>query len=254
VNCSAIPPDLLESEFFGHVRGAFSGAVADALGLFRGADEGTIFLDEIAELSPALQVKLLRVLQEMQVRPVGSTKAFPVDVRVIAATNRDLERAMTEGSFRQDLFYRLNVVRITLPPLRDRRDDIQVLVTHFLRRFNRRFHREVNGIAPDALAVLTAYTFPGNVRELENLIERAYAMGAREQITLSDLPTLGRAPVATPSSVAAGPQSVPTLADVERELILKALAVHKDDKEAAARALGISRRTIYRRLKEYGVL
>jgi DNA-binding NtrC family response regulator len=254
VNCSAIPPDLLESEFFGHVRGAFSGAVADSLGLFRGADEGTIFLDGIAELSPALQVKLLRVLQEMQVRPVGSTKAFPVDVRVIAATNRDLERAMTEGSFRQDLFYRLNVVRITLPPLRDRRDDIQVLVTHFLRRFNRRFHREVNGIAPDALAVLTAYTFPGNVRELENLIERAYAMGAREQITLSDLPTLGRAPVATPSSVAAGPQSVPTLADVERELILKALAVHKDDKEAAARALGISRRTIYRRLKEYGVL
>ena len=143
MNCSAIPPDLLESEFFGHVRGAFSGAVADSLGLFRGADEGTIFLDEIAELSPALQVKLLRVLQEMQVRPVGSTKAFPVDVRVIAATNRDLERAMTEGSFRQDLFYRLNVVRITLPPLRDRRDDIQVLVTHFLRRFNRRFHREV---------------------------------------------------------------------------------------------------------------
>jgi transcriptional regulator with PAS, ATPase and Fis domain len=190
----------------------------------------------------------------MQVRPVGSTKAFPVDVRVIAATNRDLERAMTEGSFRQDLFYRLNVVRITLPPLRDRRDDIQVLVTHFLRRFNRRFHREVTGIAPDALAVLTAYTFPGNVRELENLIERAYAMGAREQITLADLPSLGRAPIATPSSVAAGPQSVPTLADVERELILKALAVHKDDKEAAARALGISRRTIYRRLKEYGVL
>src|SRR5499426_1132461 len=240
VNCSAIPKDLLESEFFGHVRGAFSGAVADALGLFRGANDGTIFLDEIAELPPELQVKLLRVLQEMQVRPVGSTKAHPVDVRVIAATNRNLEQAMTEGSFRQDLFYRLNVVRITLPPLRDRRDDIQVLVTHFLRRFNRRFHREVNGIAPDALAVLTAYTFPGNVRELENLIERAYAMGAREQITLSDLPSLGRAPVATPSAVAAGPQSVPPLADVERELILKALAVHKDDKEAAARALGIS--------------
>src|SRR5207248_421864 len=177
VNCSAIPQDLLESEFFGHVRGAFSGAVADALGLFRGADEGTIFLDEIAELSPALQVKLLRVLQEMQVRPVGSTKAFPVDVRVIAATNRDLERAMTEGSFRQDLFYRLNVVRVLLPPLRERRDDIPALVTHFLRRFNRRFHRDVRGMAPDALATLSAYSFPGNVRELENLIERAYAMG-----------------------------------------------------------------------------
>ena len=255
VNCSAIPPDLLESEFFGHVRGAFSGAVADALGLFRGADEGTIFLDEIAELSPALQVKLLRVLQEMQVRPVGSTKAFPVDVRVIAATNRDLERAMTEGSFRQDLFYRLNVVRIMLPPLRDRRDDIQALVSHFLRRFNRRFHRDVRGMAPDALAALSAYSFPGNVRELENLIERAYAMGAREQITLSDLPTLGRTPVMAPAAASTGNSTnVPTLAEVERELILKSLAVYKDDKEAAAKALGISRRTIYRRLKEYGVL
>ena len=257
VNCGAVPSDLLESEFFGHVRGAFSGAVADALGLFRGADEGTIFLDEIAELSPALQVKLLRVLQEMQVRPVGSTKAYPVDVRVIAATNRDLERAMTEGAFRQDLFYRLNVVRITLPPLRERRDDISALVTHFLRRFNRRFHREVRGIAPDALAALSAYSFPGNVRELENLIERAYAMGARDQITLGDLPSLGRTPVMAPVAAAAASasnQPVPTLADVERELILKALAVFKDDKEAAARALGISRRTIYRRLKEYGVL
>src|SRR5690349_8176070 len=252
VNCSAIPQDLLESEFFGHVRGAFSGAVADALGLFRGADEGTIFLDEIAELSPALQVKLLRVLQEMQVRPVGSTKAFPVDVRVIAATNRDLERAMTEGSFRQDLFYRLNVVRVTLPPLRERREDIPSLINHFLRRFNKRFHRDVRGVAPEALAALTAYTFPGNVRELENLIERAFAMGAREQITLGDLPSLSKSPMT--STPVTSPESVPALADVERELILKALAVFKDDKEAAARALGISRRTIYRRLKEYGVL
>jgi transcriptional regulator with PAS, ATPase and Fis domain len=191
----------------------------------------------------------------MQVRPVGSTKAFPVDVRVIAATNRDLERAMTEGSFRQDLFYRLNVVRITLPPLRERRDDISALVTHFLRRFNRRFHREVRGIAPDALAALSAYSFPGNVRELENLIERAYAMGSRELISVADLPSLGRTPVVSPAAASSGgPQTVPTLADVERELILKALAVFQDDKEAAARALGISRRTIYRRLKEYGVL
>jgi DNA-binding NtrC family response regulator len=253
VNCSAIPQDLLESEFFGHVRGAFSGAIADALGLFRGADEGTIFLDEIAELTPALQVKLLRVLQEMQVRPVGSTKAYPVDVRVIAATNRDLERAMTDGSFRQDLFYRLNVVRVLLPPLRDRRDDIPALVSHFLRRFNRRFHRDVRGIAPEALAALSAYTFPGNVRELENLVERAFAMGAKDQLTLADLPTLASTP-ATAAAPVTSVETIPTLADVERELILKSLALLKDDKEAAARALGISRRTIYRRLKEYGIL
>jgi DNA-binding NtrC family response regulator len=250
VNCSAIPEDLLESEFFGHIRGAFSGAVADSQGLFRGADEGTIFLDEIAELSPSLQVKLLRVLQEMQVRPVGSTKAFPVDVRVIAATNRDLDRAMTDGTFRQDLFYRLNVVRVSLPPLRERRDDVPALVSHFIRRLNSRFRRDVRGIAADALTALTNYDFPGNVRELENVVERAFAMGAREQITLADLPNLTRAPSAPlPSS-----QAIPRLADVERDLILKALAAVKEDKEAAARALGISRRTIYRRLKEYGML
>jgi DNA-binding NtrC family response regulator len=253
VNCSAIPGDLLESEFFGHVRGAFTGAVNDALGLFRGANEGSLFLDEIAELPPSLQVKLLRVLQEMQVRPVGSTRAYPVDVRVIAATNRNLEKAMTEGSFRQDLFYRLNVVRIHLAPLRERRDDVLPLLNHFLRRFNRRFRRDVRGVAPDALAALTEYPFPGNVRELENLVERAYAMGARNQITLADLPALARSTtvdVVTDSSSTA----IPKLSDVEKSLILKALSALNDDKEAAARALGISRRTIYRRLKEYGMM
>ena len=251
VNCSAIPRDLLESEFFGHVRGAFSGAVADAVGLFRGANEGTIFLDEIAELPPELQVKLLRVLQEMQVRPVGSTKAYPVDVRVIAATYRNLEQAMQAGSFRQDLFYRLNVIRIQLPPLRERREDIPALVNHFLRRFSKRFRREIRGISPDALNALMTYDFPGNVRELENLIERAFAMGAREQITLADLPSLAARPLVAP---AVATKAVPTLAEVEKELILRALAVFDNDKEEAARALGISRRTIYRRLKEYGKL
>jgi DNA-binding NtrC family response regulator len=252
VNCSAIPRDLLESEFFGHVRGAFSGAVADALGLFRGANEGTIFLDEIAELPPELQVKLLRVLQEMQVRPVGSTKAYPVDVRVIAATNRNLEQAMKSGSFRQDLFYRLNVIRVMLPPLRERREDIPALVNHFIRRFNKRFRRDVRGVTQDAVAALAAYDFPGNVRELENLIERAFAMGTRESLTLADLPSLS----ARSSSIAPSieTKAVPTLAEVEKELILRALAVHNNDKEEAARALGISRRTIYRRLKEYGKL
>src|SRR6266852_3955723 len=219
VNCSAIPPDLLESEFFGHVRGAFSGAVADALGLFRSANEGTIFLDEIAELSPGLQVKLLRVLQEMQVRPVGSTKTHLVDVRVIAATNRDLDRSIADGRFRQDLYYRLNVVRVSLPPLRARREDIPALVNHFLRRFSRRFRREIRGIAPEALVALQAYDFPGNVRELENLIERAYAMGARDHISLTDLPSLTLSARPTPIST----HSLPTLAEVEKELILRAL-------------------------------
>jgi DNA-binding NtrC family response regulator len=251
VNCSAIPRDLLESEFFGHVRGAFSGAVADALGLFRGANEGTIFLDEIAELPPELQVKLLRVLQEMQVRPVGSTKAHPVDVRVIAATNRNLEQAMKSGSFRQDLFYLLNVIRVTLPPLRERREDIPALVNHFIRRFNKRFRRDVRGVTQDAVSALSAYDFPGNVRELENLIERAFAMGTRESLTLADLPSLSARPSIAPSIET---KAVPTLAEVEKELILRALAVHNNDKEEAARALGISRRTIYRRLKEYGKL
>jgi len=189
------------------------------------------------------------------VRPVGSTKAYSVDVRVIAATNRNLEQAMTAGTFRQDLFYRLNVVRIHLPPLRDRRDDIPVLVNHFVRRFNRRFRRDVRAITPEALAALTAYDFPGNIRELENLIERAFAMGAREQITLGDLPTLTRgAAVALAAPVGDGTGTLPTLAAVEKELILKALGQFENDKEAVARALGLSRRTIYRRLKEYGIL
>jgi DNA-binding NtrC family response regulator len=261
VNCGAVPAELLESEFFGHVRGAFSGAVADTLGLFRSAHVGTIFLDEVAELPPALQVKLLRVLQEKEVRPIGSSRSYSVDIRVIAATNRDLESAVKDGSLRQDLFYRLNVVRIAMPPLRERKADVPALVTVFLRRFNQRFNREIRGIAPEAMGRLMAYDFPGNVRELENLIERAYALGARGEITLADLPALAprlseEVPVASASlraTAAVGPAGVPTLAQAERDLILRALEVHRNDRTLAARALGLSPRTLYRRLKEYGV-
>lgn len=250
VNCGAIPADLMESEFFGHVRGAFSGAVADAVGLFRSAEGGTIFLDEISELPPQLQVKLLRVLQEKEIRPVGSTKTYPVDVRVIAATNRRLEEAIKDGSLRQDLFYRLDVVRIVVPPLRERTADIPALATHFLRQFNQRFGREVKEITPEAMSVLVGHDFPGNVRELENLIERAYVLGARVRLTPADLPNLAPSPKLTVEQ--GGP--LPTLADVEKELILRALQIHGNDKMQAARALRISPRTIYRRLKEYGLL
>ena len=251
VNCGAVPPDLLESEFFGHVRGAFSGAVADHVGLFRSAHGGTLFLDEVAELPPPLQVKLLRVLEEKEIRPVGSARTYPVDVRIIAATNRPLEQAIKDGTLRQDLFYRLNVIRIVMPPLRARRGDIPALVSHFLRQLNERLGRDVRGVAPDAMAALAAYDFPGNVRELENLLERAYALGARDEITLADLPALARGGAARPP--AGGPARLPTLAEAERELILQALQLHGNDKDRAARALGISRRTLYRRLKSYGM-
>ncbi|MBI4256081.1 MAG: sigma-54-dependent Fis family transcriptional regulator [Candidatus Rokubacteria bacterium] len=257
VNCGAIPDDLMESEFFGHVRGAFTGAVADALGLFRSAHGGSLFLDEVAELPPALQAKLLRVLQDQEIRPVGSTKTYSVDVRIIAATNKDLEAAVKSGGFRPDLFYRLNVVRVVLPPLRERREEIPALVTHFLRQLNQRFRRDVRGVAPDALAALAAYDFPGNVRELENLLERAYALGARAELTRADLPGLTPAmpaPAAAAAPVAAGAgDSFPTLEQAERELVAAALRCFGTDKERAARALGLTLRTLYRRIKKHGL-
>jgi DNA-binding NtrC family response regulator len=258
VNCGAIPTNLLESEFFGHVRGSFTGAVSDALGLFRSAHGGTIFLDEVAELPATLQSKLLRVLQDSEVRPVGATKTYTVDVRVVAATNRSLEAAVRDGQLREDLYYRLNVVRLVAPPLRERRADVPALVQHFVRQFNERFNRHVRGITPDALAALGAYDFPGNVRELENLIERAFALGARDEIGLEDLPALAaRLPVVGAGALEAGedlPALDTALSQLERALIVKALQLHGNDRERAARALSISTRTLYRRLSEHRLL
>ncbi len=252
VNCSAIPDNLMESEFFGHVRGAFTGAVADAPGLFRSAHNGTLFLDEVGELPATLQAKLLRVLEDREIPPVGSTRAHRVDVRIVAATNRDLEAAVERGDFRRDLFYRLNVVRIQIPPLRERREELPALVAHFLRQFNQRFRRDVRSIAPAALAALHAYEFPGNVRELENLVERAYALGANVELTREDFPTLSL-PMTLPPAVRLGGDEFPTLEQAERDLVAFALQRFGKDRERAAKALGITLRTFYRRLKKHGL-
>ena len=259
VNCGAVPSDLLESEFFGHVRGAFSGAVADTLGLFRSAHGGTIFLDEVAELPPTLQVKLLRVLQEKDVRPVGSTRSYSVDTRVIAATNKNLETAIKDGSLRQDLFYRLNVVRIHVPALRERKPDVPALVTAFVRQFNQRFSREIKGIAPDAMAALLAYEFPGQ-RAGAGEPDRARVRARRPRSDPARGPAgAGRRGLRRAGGarcrrrVAAASGAVPTLAQAERDLILRALDIHGNDRAKAARALGLSSRTLYRRLKEYGI-
>ena len=241
INCGAIPTDLLESELFGHVRGSFSGAVADTPGLFRAADGGTVFLDEVGDLPLALQVKLLRVLQERQVRPVGSTRSVPFDTRLVAATNRSLEEAVKQGLFRSDLYYRLNVVRVALPPLRERREDVPALIAHFLRDLNERFGRRVRGVSDEAMEALLGYDFPGTVRELEHRLDRALALGAREEIGLDDLPDLRpRRP----------PESEGPLEKAEREVIREVLKRNGGDKDAAARELGMSRRTLYRRIRD----
>jgi two-component system response regulator HydG len=244
VNCSAIPAELAEEEFFGHVRGAFSGAVAGAIGLFRACDKGTLFLDEITDLPLSMQPKLLRALESGEVRSIGSTSPVVVDVRVIVATNRDIERAVQEGQLRGDLFHRLNVARIQLPPLRDRVDDLNALVAHFIRQLNARFNRSVRGLTPEAMAAFRNYAFPGNVRELLNRLEAAYIVGGDEELALSDFPTL-----ASPQRDRSG-ATVQRLSEMERSAILEALQAYDGDKAKAAQALGISLATLYRRLKQ----
>ncbi len=246
VNCAALPETIMEAELFGYERGAFTGAVQRRDGRFKAADKGTIFLDEVAEMSPSVQVKLLRVLQEGEFDPLGG-KTITTDVRVVAATNRDLEEEVKRGNFREDLYYRLNVIVVNLPPLRQRLEDVPLLVEHFLSLYASRNSKDVQGIAPDATDLLTSYYWPGNVRELENIIERAVVLTRDQTITTKDLPP----------HIAQGERfqgqvtfSIGTpIAAIELRMIKETLRYTKGDKKLAAQLLGIAPRTIYRKLE-----
>jgi DNA-binding NtrC family response regulator len=247
VDCSALVPTLIESELFGYVKGAFTGANTNKQGLMEAAGSGTLFLDEIGDLPIDLQAKLLRALQEKEIRPVGSTDRIPISVRVIAATNRDLEAAVRTGNFRQDLFFRLNVVQIKMPPLRDRKGDIPLLVNSFLEKFSDA-DAPTRTISEDAMIRLMAYDWPGNVRELENAIERAIALGTGPILHVGDLPS--NLQYGTGERLPQNDELLP-LDELERRAIMRALRESGGDKLAAARLLGIGKTTLYRKLKQY---
>ena len=252
VNTGGIPEALLESELFGHERGAFTGATQRRIGMFELAASGTLFLDEIGEMAPQLQVKLLRAVQERRIQRLGGAAAVPVDARLIAATNRDLEEEVTAGRFREDLYYRLNVVRIRLPPLRERLEDLPLLAGHILNRLNRAMGRQIEGLSPAALQVLGGYRFPGNVRELENILERAVIFAEGTSIGPEDL-DLGAAQPAQ-AAVASEPAALRgTLKEQERRLIEAALARWEGNRTRAAEELGITRRTLFNKLRQLGL-
>jgi two-component system, NtrC family, response regulator AtoC len=260
VNCTALTESLLESELFGHARGAFTGAIAAKRGLFEMANGGTLFLDEIGDMGPKMQAQLLRTLQDGQVRPVGATESIQVDVRLVCATNRDLEAEVKAGKFREDLYFRINVVTIKLPPLRDRPGDIPILVAHFLAKLGRREARAPATMAVESLQVLTSYNWPGNVRELENAIDRAVAVAKDGIILPSDLPPeidARRRPGAETTATGAQRASIiedrPTLAELERRYIDLILVESGGNKKKAAERLGIDRRTLYRALERVGL-
>ncbi len=261
INCAALPSELMESELFGHEKGAFTGAIRRYKGRFERADGGTLLLDEISEMSPQLQAKLLRVLQEREFEPVGSSETIQVDVRIIATTNRDLGKEIEAGTFREDLFYRLNVINVQLPPLRERIDDIPVLAGHFLQKFNQENGKAIEGISDEVLDVWRRYDWPGNVRELENIVERAVVMCKGKVLDVSGIPAVqswneamaaGRDDVSGTPAPKAGVHVGDTLADMERELILSTLASQDGNRTNAARVLGISVRTLRNKLALYG--
>ena len=254
VNCAALPEQLLESEMFGHLKGAFTGADATKRGLFEEADGGTIFLDEVGEMSLAIQAKLLRVLQNGEIRPVGSSASSHVDVRVLAATNRNLEEAVAERAFREDLYFRLNVIQVRIPPLRERMDALPQLVGHFVAQMSRTFGKLVQGFDEQAQAYLRNYPYPGNVRELESIIAHAIIMADDDVIRARDLPDQvragGSAPFALPHYAI---DTIPTLKEMEEQLIRQALEKLDGNQTEAAAKLGISRSTLWRKMKEYGI-
>ena len=250
VNCGAITETLLESELFGHTRGAFTGATQNRVGLFEAANGGTLLLDEVGEVSPGMQVKLLRVLQEREIRPVGESKSRPVDVRVMAATNRELNAEVAAGRFRKDLFYRLNVVQLHVPPLRSRREDILPLARLLLVDAALRCKRRVTGLSPRAADQLLRYEWPGNVRQLENALESAVALGSTSHIELDDLPEEIRKGIPTPSLLG----SVRTLDEIEKDYIMAVLAFNDGNRTQTVKQLGISSATLSRKLKSYGVV
>ncbi|MBX3465210.1 MAG: sigma-54-dependent Fis family transcriptional regulator [Planctomycetes bacterium] len=258
VNCGALPESLLESELFGHVKGAFTGAVRDKPGKFEAAAGGTIFLDEVGTSSPAFQVKLLRVLQDRVVERVGDTRTLPVDVRIVLATNKDLAKAVASGEFREDLYYRIHVVAIEMPPLRERPGDLPALALHFLRRFAAEHGRGALQFTPAAMAALAAAPWPGNVRQLEHVIERAVVLGSGPVVDTADLPALVPARPAAPAP-APLPADAPVLplrdalAAAERQIIVHALAHAGGNRERAARDLGVNRSTLFHKLRKYGI-
>ena len=255
VNAGAIPETLIESELFGHVRGAFTDARDRKRGLFELADGGTLFLDEIAETSPGVQIRLLRALQEREIRPVGGDTNLKVDVRIVAATNKDLREAMADGTFREDLFYRLNVFRIQLPPLRERREDIPFLAEYFLRLYCEKNRKKLEGFTDRALALLLNYAFPGNVRELENAVERSATLAEGTHVRPLDLPpeiAEGGLPMLTEGKVETFPDDL-TLEELERRYIQRVLDRKSGNMTHAAKSLGISRSTLWRKVSKYGL-
>jgi DNA-binding NtrC family response regulator len=255
VNCSAIPETLLESELFGHEKGAFTGAAQRRIGRFEEADGGTLFLDEIGDLLPGTQVKLLRILQEKEFQRLGSNQMLKTDVRVIAATHQDLEEAMKKGQFREDLYYRLNVISVSLPPLRERKEDIPLLIDYFLKKYSKANQKSISDISKEARNLFLRYPYPGNVRELENLIERAVVLCRGEVITTQDLPfhLKEEKPEGSWESAKKAKNLPESLEEIERDLIMKALHQHQGVQTRAAESLGISERVLRYKIKKYGI-